>query len=68
MLIGCIGNHPIPEKILEKQPLVIACLVSMEPGFSSTALKTEMQESSSWLGYELIGLILPKDHLSVTWQ
>ena len=47
MLTGSIGNHPIPEKILEKQPLIIACLVSMEPGFSSTASKTEMQESSS---------------------
>ena len=68
MLTGFIGNCPIPEKILEKQQLVIPCLVSVEPGFSSTALKTEMQESSSWLGYELIGLRWPKDHLSVTWQ
>ena len=68
MLTGSIRNNPIPEKILEKQALVIAFLVSMEPGFSSTASKTEMQESSFWLGYELIGLRLPEDHLSVTWQ
>ena len=47
MLTGSIGNHPIPENILEKQPFIIPCLVSMEPGFSSTASKTEMQESSS---------------------
>ena len=68
MLAGSIGNYPIPEKILERWPLVIVCLASMEPGFSSTASKTEMQVSSSWLRYELIGLRLPGDHLPVTWQ
>ena len=47
---------------------MIASFVNIEPGFSSTTSNTEKEDSSSPCGYKLIGLRLPEDHLSVTWQ